>query len=125
MKSKILILIGILITTFACNNDDDNSQQYINGEYIGMFERNGNTSNVELTFNDGTFTGESEMEKFPALCNGTYLISGNNITFVNDCPWTAEFDWSLILNAEWNFNLSNNVLIMTKENGDKYTLTKQ
>ncbi len=125
MKTKILILIGILITTLACNNDDDNSQPNIEGEYIGIFERNDNTSNVDLTFMNGTWTGESEIVKFPALCNGTYSISGNLVTFENACPWTAEFDWTLILVDEWNYNLNGNTLILTKNNGDKYTLTKQ
>ncbi|MGM0946127.1 MAG: hypothetical protein ACQEW9_13160 [Bacteroidota bacterium] len=124
MKTKFLILIGILITTLACNNDD-NSLPNIEGEYIGIFERGGNTSNVELTFNNGAWTGESETEKFPALCNGTYSISGKVIAFENACAWTAEFDWTLILSDNWNYNLNGNTLVLTKTNEDKYTLTKQ
>ena len=57
MNSKILILMGILITTFACNNDDDDSQSNIEGVYIGIFERNGNTFNVDLTFTNDSWTG--------------------------------------------------------------------
>lgn len=125
MKVKILILFGLLIAIVGCNNDDNNIKANINGDYLGIFERNGNTSNVELTFNNGTYNGQSEIEKFPALCNGTYAISGSTITFANDCAWTAEFDWSLILSDKWNFNLNNNILIITKSNGDKYTLTQQ
>ncbi|MEP4780703.1 MAG: hypothetical protein ABJZ18_07005, partial [Algibacter sp.] len=89
------------------------------------FVRGGNNSNVELTFNNGNWTGESEIVKFPALCNGTYSNSGNVITFENACPWTAEFDWTLILGGEWDYSLNGNSLILTKTNGDKYTLTKQ
>jgi hypothetical protein len=125
MKPSILILIGILITTLACNNDDDNSQPNIDGVYLGTFERNGTTANVDLTFTNGSWTGESEIIKFPALCNGTYSISGNLITFENACVWTAEFDWTLILGDEWNFSLNGNTVILTKNSGDKYILTKQ
>lgn len=126
MKTKILILIGVFITTFACNKDDgDISQPNINGKYIGFFERNGTTSNVDLTFSNGSWTGESEIVKFPALCNGTYSISGNVVTFENTCHWTAEFDWTLILSDNWNFELNGITLILTKNNGDKYNLTKQ
>ena len=64
-------------------------------------------------------------EKFPAICNGNYLISSNTIEFENVCVWTAEFDWTLILGENWNYTKENNILIMTKSNGDKYTLTKQ
>ena len=124
MNSKILILIGILITTFACNNNDDDSQSNIEGVYTGIFERNGNTFNVDLTFTNDSWTGESEIAKSPALCSGTYSISGNLITFENACAWTAEFDHSLILGGEWNFSLNGNTLILTKNNEDKYTLTK-
>ncbi|WP_241748736.1 META domain-containing protein [Aestuariibaculum suncheonense] len=109
----------------SCNSDDESPQAVINGEYIGIFERGENNSNVELIFNNGNWRGESEVVKFPALCNGTYSSSGNVITFENACPWTAEFDWSLILTGEWNYSLDGNSLILTKTNGDKYTLTKQ
>lgn len=125
MKPKILILIGLIFVILSCNNDNENSQPEINGEYVGIFERGENSSNVELTFNNGNWNGESETEKFPALCNGNYSISGNLITFENACPWTAEFDWSLILSDDWNYNLTGNTLVLTKANGDKYTLTKQ
>lgn len=125
MKPKILILIGLIFVILSCNNDDENSQTEINGEYVGIFERGENNSNVELTFNNGNWYGESEVTKFPALCNGTYSNSGDIITFENACPWTAEFDWTLILGGEWNYNLNGNTLILTNTNGDKYTLTKQ
>ncbi|WMI65454.1 hypothetical protein RBH94_15485 [Aestuariibaculum sp. YM273] len=125
MKSKNLILIGLMFVILSCNNDDESQQAEINGEYVGIFERGDNNSNVELTFNNGNWSGESEVVKFPALCNGTYSSSGNVIAFENACPWTAEFDWSLILTGEWNYSLDGNSLILTKTNGDKYTLTKQ
>ncbi len=123
MNLKNLILVGIIIITLACNSDDD--QPNIEGEYIGIFERNGNTSNVELNFANGIFSGDSETVKFPAICNGNYSISNKTIEFENLCIWTAEFDWTLVLGENWNYTFINNILTMTKVNGDKYTLTKQ
>ncbi len=126
MKSRVLILI--LFMTFACNDDDSqvaSDEQITNGDYIGVFERNGVTSNVELNFNNGEFTGSSETEKFPAICSGEYSISDNQILFENECIWTAEFDWTLILSESWSYTFQDNVLIMIKSNGDKYTLTQQ
>ena len=125
MKPKILFFFSLLTVVSGCENDDDKIQTSINGTYSGIFERNENTSNVELIFNDGTFSGQSEIEKFPGICNGTYEISGNTIIFNNNCPWTAEFDWPLVLSDEWDFNFTNNILTMTNLNGDKYTLTQQ
>ena len=83
MKTKIFFLLTLVITIFGCNKDDEHIETSIDGNYIGIFDRSGNTSNVELTFNNGTWTGESEIVKFPALCNGTYSISGNIVTFEN------------------------------------------
>ena len=47
------------------------------------------------------------------------------MTFENACVWTADFDWTLILWGDWTYTFNGNLLIMTKSNGDKYTLTKQ
>ncbi len=71
------------------------------------------------------FSGESETVKFPEICNGNYTVSDDSIQFQNECVWTADFDWTIILKEEWNYNLNGNTLILTKSNGDKYTLTKQ
>lgn len=120
-ETKSFNFFGLLLTTFACNNDDD-FQTPINGDYSGVFKRNGYTSNVKLTINNGLFFGESDIKKFPAICNGNYTISSNIITFNNPCAWTAEFDWSLILSEAWTYSLNNSTLILTKSNGDKYTL---
>ena len=125
MKGKIFILFSFLVIMISCNKKNDNIEANINGNYNGTFERNGNDSKVELTFNNGTFNGQSELGKFPAICRGTYTSSGNKMTFTNNCAWTAEFDWTLILGGDWNLNLNNNMLIMTKSNGDKYILTRQ
>jgi len=125
MKTKIFFLLTIVLVIIACNKDDESSETNIDGNYIGVFERDGNTSNVELTFNNGTWTGESETEKFPALCNGTYSTSADSMAIENVCFWTADFDWTLILNDDWSYNLNGNTLVLTKSNGDKYTLTKE
>ncbi|TGV00492.1 hypothetical protein [Flavivirga rizhaonensis] len=132
MKSKIIILIGILIFIVACSNDD-NFESKINGRFTGTFDRNGNISNVELNFENGTFSGSSEIIKFPAICSGKYnRIGFNKIEFINECPWTAEFDWSLILGGVWNYTFNENELTLIRyhsDNGldnteDKYILQK-
>lgn len=126
MKTKTFMLIMLVLAIItSCHKDDSNFETNINGNYIGTFERGGNIANVEISFNNGTFNGQGDIEKFPALCNGNYSISGSIITFENACPWTAEFDWSLILSGNWTYSINNNELLLIKENGDKYTLTEQ
>ncbi|RAJ04782.1 hypothetical protein [Arenibacter echinorum] len=123
MKANILVLFIGILTIFGCDNDD--VLRDIDGQYVGTFQRGENSSNVELTLNDSNFTGESEIVKFPAICHGNYEISNRTIKFENQCPWTAEFDWSLILSETWDFNFANDTLTLTNSIGDVYTLTKR
>ena len=127
MKIKILILIiaSTIVFFTSCAENDDNFKPKIDGEYTGTFERGEQTSNVKLNFTNETYSGESETDRFPAICSGNFSISEDLIEFENICPWTADFDWTLILDDKWDYTLENNLLIITKSNGDKYTLTKK
>lgn len=126
MKIKILIFATLLLLFVGCsrNQAEVTIPQNTSGNYVGIFERNGTSSNVQLNLNNGTFNGQSTTQKFPALCNGTYLIVGNVITFDSKCAWTADFDWTLILNGDWNYIMNGKILTLTKLNGDKYILTQ-
>ena len=116
------IAIGLLIT-FACSSDDNPSS--VNGTYIGTFQRGDAISNVELTLENLNFSGQSEVAKYPAICNGTFTFSANSIDFENLCAWTADFDWSLILSERWNYSMSGNTLTLTNSIGDTYILNRQ
>lgn len=101
------------------------------GTYTGTFQRQvaggGQVAPVSLTFSGGTWTGQSQITKYPALCSGTYSISGNTVSFKNTCIWTAEFDWSLILSQDYNLTTTGNQLEMSRSQGgyrDVYKLTK-
>ena len=87
MKINILILYVAIFTMFGCDKDDIQSD--IAGQYIGTFQRGDHSSKVELTLNSTNFSGESEIVKFPAICNGTYSIIERTIKFENQCVWTA------------------------------------
>ena len=125
MKPKILILIGILITTIACNNDD-NTPINIDGRYVGTFERNELISNVEINFSSGDFSGESEMTNFPAIYYGNFSVQNNSLNFDNEqLIITTEFDPDLVLDGVWNYGIENDTLTMTNSIGDIYILTKE
>lgn len=104
------------------------------GTYVGTFQRltssGGQLSNVTITFSGNNWTGQSQFAKYPALCNGTYKISdSDNVVFENACPWTAEFDWTLILSQEYKLKfIGNSIEISRDYNGafkDIYKLKKQ
>ena len=130
MKYLFFIVVLILI---SCEDNGIGDGTILSGTYTGKFNRSNMygkypQSNVTLTFSESGFSGESDMIKYPAICNGTYTISGNEIDFSNGCFWTAEFDWSYILSGKFEFIVEGNQLEMVRilnGNTDRYTLTRQ
>ncbi|HYC28539.1 MAG TPA: hypothetical protein VEB42_06975 [Chitinophagaceae bacterium] len=108
----------------------------LSGTYKGTFERKGGwgplVSQVTLNFNGNKFSGESSIEYYPAICNGTVSINNNIASFDNACAWPANFDWRLILDREYDMYLNGDTLRLTRSDGgdivvtiDKYELIKQ
>jgi hypothetical protein len=135
MKQVLFAALTFTILISACKKGHtDNVSVIKNGTYAGTFQRrvsgSGPISNVTITFNSGNWTGQSQYSKYPALCHGTYKTTATDyITFENLCPWTAEFDWTLILSGDYNLTASGNNLEISKDyNGafkDIYALKKQ
>jgi hypothetical protein len=125
MRTQIIILIGLLITTFACDYDDY-KEPNIDGKYIGTFERNEMISNVELNFDNGDFSGESDRTNFPAIYFGGFSVQKHSLDFDNkQTIITTEFDPDLVLNGKWNYVFDMNKLTMINSIGDIYILTKK
>jgi len=87
----------------------DTSQSELDGTIlIGSFMRGGPLelpapTQVVLNFGTGTFEGYSTNPNYPAICKGTYSKSAAAITFKNTCAFTADFDWTLILDGEYTY----------------------
>lgn len=133
MRSSTLRLIFLLILV-SCEYDSIDSGP-LQGVYKGQFDRmlpaiDIAPSNVTLTLANGKFSGESDRAKFPAICKGSYKVVGQEIEFVNECVWTADFDWSLILSGKFQFHKDGRKLELTKNYSpigqiDTYHLTLQ
>ncbi len=92
VKRISIILIALLLILAGCA--DERVVHGLEGSYVGTFVRIhpgsfSTSSDVVLLLNDGTFQGNAIQSRFPAICSGTYTTSGNRITFVNTCIWTA------------------------------------
>jgi hypothetical protein len=106
MKQTIIIFLPLLLLFGACKKSgNDTTPTLVDGTYKGTYQRQGvppgDISQVTLTFGGGKFSGQSQYPKYPALCHGRYTIKGDKINFVNDCVWTADFDWTHILSGEF------------------------
>ncbi len=136
MRHIILKLSFFFLVTFCISSCKKNSSNFLipDGTYVGTFQRNtstaGQISNVTITFSANNWIGQSQYAKYPALCHGTYTIKDNeSISFENACPWTAEFDWTLILSKDYKINITGKDIEISKDfNGaiiDIYKLTRQ
>ena len=132
MRPILIILILTIFISASCKKADNSLIP--NGTYKGTFQRKtssgGQISNVTIVFSANTWTGQSEFAKYPALCHGTYLENGiDSIHFENNCPWTAEFDWSLILSQRYKIEIAGKDIEITRNYNnayvDIYKLTKQ
>ncbi len=113
MKHNItIILLTLAMTFYHCYKGEQRliepSPGHLqDGLYKGIFYRSGSsgiqsdTSQITITFSEENWKGQSSIEKYPALCQGTYAIDNDTIIFVNQCFWTAEFDWTLILSGKY------------------------
>jgi len=121
MKRTILLILS-LIFLISCDKDEQTDRKLPYGVYIGTFQRelvwsDSDTANITMTITSNQWSGTSDIEKYPALCNGTYSIVGDTIIFENECVWTADFAWNLILVGKY-------VLKETGINkGDELTVT--
>ncbi|WP_413666959.1 hypothetical protein ACEN9X_20810 [Mucilaginibacter sp. Mucisp86] len=133
MKQLLAFILLLAAAISSCKKTDNNQALKLNGTYAGTFQRKasgtGMVSNVSFSFTDDTWNGQSSVVKYPALNHGSFIINGSKINFKNESAWTAEFDWSLILNGGYDIKISGNAVTISKtySNGtaDVYTLTKQ
>lgn len=129
-----LVFLVLFSTTLLTACKKNSAEPVIpSGTYSGTFQRQsgsgGQISNITLTFSGDKWTGQSQFEKYPALCRGTFTTTGGEIVFKNDCYWTAEFDWSLVLGATYTIKAIGNGIEFSKDYDagfrDVYKLTRQ
>ncbi len=116
-------MIILVFFALACQEDDEGNPPSLleEGTYTGVFYRSSPNArwapaNVTLTLENGSFSGSSDTDKYPAICEGIYqLIGTDQITFANSCIWTADFDWSLILGGEYQITERDNKIVIRRE----------
>lgn len=127
MNFKLLAKIVLFFTSAVFGSCNETSEPAIliavqNGTYTGTFQRfsgehAGKISMVEMNFDNGRWEGTSSIPKYPALCAGEYTLENGEITFTNECFWTAEFDWSLILSGTFKLKKTSTEMTFEKTMG--------
>ncbi|MCA5005399.1 hypothetical protein [Sphingobacterium bovistauri] len=119
--NRLVIFLFPLLVFAACKKDSNTIQELESGVYKGTFrvDYDGKiytASDIEVVLNsDKSYnsTGNNN-PRIPAGGSGTYVLKDNIIIFDDKNPWTAEFDWGLILAGEYKITSSNKKLILKK-----------
>lgn len=131
------VLIAVLpVILQSCNfNDEKTSEPDLTGTYSGTFTveyQNGEVLSNPVTVSfmeDNTYQSSGNANYIPAGGSGTYEVDDSQIIFKDTNYWTANFDWNLILDGEYDYSLTGNQLILTaQKNGEalyRYELTKE
>ena len=132
MRMMALVMMGMLMAT-ACDKGEDPFAK--GGEtFKGSFKRieSGKqtvASSVQLRFKNGAFEGGSDQINYPAICEGSYSLKGEMLNFRNSCYFPANFDWSLILVGDFNYERKSDSLIISRSydwgGRDEYRLKKE
>lgn len=128
MKGRYLFFLLLFIGFSGCDKSAKIIATIPDGTYFGTFQRiltsgEGQKANIWLTFSSGRWSGQSDIPNYPALCHGTYKAVGEKLIFENECAFTADFDWSLILSGEYKYTLDGDNLTITKSYGIPATET--
>jgi hypothetical protein len=127
-NSYILLVLFFAGLGFAsCDKNDGTAQAALKaGTYTGEFSRFSpdgrcTPANVTLVLENNTFLGYSDMAKFPAIGTGSYKLSGAEIEFTDRQIWTAEFDWTYILNGKFKMKAIGDELIIVRMYNNQVT----
>jgi len=131
MRFLILALFTVVLVS-ACKKDTTGKIR--DGKYVGTFSRsnplsNTGSSNVTLIFDGNRFSGSSDITNYPAICKGTFNAGSSKMEVVNECMFTANFDWTYIFKGEYDYEVEGNELRIFKrypntDDIDSYNLTR-
>ncbi len=117
-----LILCVLWMALPACNEEEENIQldeSSLSGTFVRLSpDSEGVESPVLLNLSNGQYTGQADSLYYPAICEGTYSIEGRRITFTNECGWTANFDWTYILQGTYIVEENHNETVLIQEVGE-------
>ena len=131
MRQLLALFLFVLVVSACKKNDDDSPAYELSGRFRGTFNRSGNPDTAQVSFNfkpDMSFDGTGGASYYPAICAGSFQRNNNTLVVNDSCAWTANFDWSLIFDGNYNINFtSENSVRIWRTNGavtDEYLLNR-
>ena len=123
MNFRIFIVVtGLFFGLVSCRKNEEKIQGTWSGIFTAEYASNSYSGEVTVVFDNGNYTCSSGTNRIPAGGSGKYNVKGLNIEFEDENIWTADFDWGLILNGKYNFELTSKHLTLRKTGASaKYT----
>ncbi|MGM9479411.1 hypothetical protein ACS5PU_23515 [Pedobacter sp. GSP4] len=130
MKAKIYLLVFVMLLFFGCKKPT-NVDRLIDGNYTGVLVVTNSAKAVPSTYpitislKNGRFnitpTGNTSLK--PSGGSGSYSFKNGTAHFADENVWTADFDWNLILNGEYEIQSNATDLTLTKKFNTKTDLS--
>ncbi|WP_131538923.1 hypothetical protein [Pedobacter nototheniae] len=118
MKTKLYLPLITLCILLGCKKDKTVKQPFITGKYVGTFNYTvaGKTevAPAQVIFGPTNYTSIGQPNKKPAGGSGTYTFNTDSFLFTDTHPWTADFDWGLILKGNFDYEVKGDSLILTR-----------
>lgn len=124
MKVEFYFLVSVVcIFSFSCEKEEDvvtppatYGPLELYGTYSGIFtviySDTTHTNSVSIVFDGQNYSCSSEPDHIPAGGVGTFEADLTEMTFSDQGYHPANFDWNLILQGEYDFELSDSTLLL-------------
>lgn len=118
----------------ACKKSGENALVTFNGNYKGTYQKLGptyqmpQTANITLAFSADKWSGNTDTNGYPGLCNGTFTVKGNKVTFMNACNWVQVNMPGDILDGEFTISKTGALITLVQTRGNTtntYQLARQ
>lgn len=120
------IILTFSLLLFSCNKEGHNTddtkevvQKIPDGSFTGSFTVQyrslTKTGSITLELRNGNYTCSGNYDRIPAGGSGAFSIETGKIRFIDKNVWTADFDWNLILNGQYNYTFDGNKLTISAE----------
>jgi hypothetical protein len=118
IKYYILFLLSFVIVSCKKSSSDSG----ISGNYAGTFTRTtgiiDSTTGITMNFTGDRFSGSSSVSEFPGICEGSFGMIGDSISFGNDCEVPGDYKNSTRLYGKYGLIMKNDSLIFSRAFGD-------
>jgi hypothetical protein len=118
MKMSLFLAL-VSFTILSCK--EESVQPIVDGEYAGKFYYGSMFAGTQeaaanVRIEKGRYTSAGNSNHIPAGGSGKVgRVDDNTLLFSDENAWTANFDWNLILDGKYSFEVKGDSLFLDKE----------